>query len=196
VKLGPREKRLLAIAAVVVGIVVVYRLIAGLGPATAPEAGGRATQARRGAAGDVDTVVEVNVAALAPDEGGFEVGRDPFRYGAVPTPVPPPPPPPPPPEPRFDPTPDPNYVPPPPPPPTPPPPPSIDHLRFLGTFGPARARIAVIASGPEIYNVREGAVLEQQFVVRQIGYESVAIGFVDFPDAAPRRLAAGGFPGS
>jgi hypothetical protein len=46
-------------------------------------------------------------------------------------------------------------------------------------------------SGGEIYNVREGAILEGKFIVQEIGFESVAIAFVGFPDP-PVRLAAGG----
>ena len=45
-------------------------------------------------------------------------------------------------------------------------------------------------SGEELYNVREGAVLEGKFIVQEIGFESVAIAFVGFPDAPP--AAAGG----
>jgi hypothetical protein len=79
-----------------------------------------------------------------------------------------------------------------PPPPPVPQPPSADHLRYLGSFGPPARRIAVVLSGDELHNVRQGAVLEGKFIVREIGYESLAIAFVGFPDAEPRRLPAGG----
>ena len=80
------------------------------------------------------------------------------------------------------------------PPPTPPPPtpPPLDHLRFLGSFGPPDRRIAVVMSGEELHNVREGAVLEGKFIVHEIGYESLAIAFVGFPQEPPRRLPVGG----
>jgi hypothetical protein len=121
---------------------------------------------------------------LRPQENRYGIGRDPFSYEPDPPPPTPPPPPPTPP-----PTPPPNVPPPPPPPPQPPP---IGHLKYLGSFGPPSARIAVIMSGSELYNVRQGAVLEGKFIVQEIGFESVAIGFVGFPDAPPQRLAAGG----
>ena len=79
-----------------------------------------------------------------------------------------------------------------PPPPPVPQPPSTDHLRYLGSFGPPDRRIAVVIAGGELHNVREGAVLEGRFIVREIGYESLAIAFVGFPEAEPRRLPAGG----
>jgi hypothetical protein len=70
-------------------------------------------------------------------------------------------------------------------------PPSADHLRFLGRFGPTSRPIAVVVSGQEIVNVREGEVVEGKFIIREIGFESVLLGFVGFPDAAPRRLPIG-----
>jgi hypothetical protein len=71
-------------------------------------------------------------------------------------------------------------------------PPSAAHLRYLGNFGPPERRIAVVLSGDQLHNVRQGAVIEGQFIVQEIGYESLAIGFVGFPDAPPQRLPAGG----
>ena len=187
-KVGPREKRLLGVLAGVIALVFVVRFAGGRAGTAAPGATG-APAGGEAAAPALREVVELDLGALDPRTGDYNLDRDPFRYGALPTP--PPPPPPPPPTPRPVPTPRPEDLGPPPPPP-PPPPPSPDHLRFLGTFGPPSARIAVIVSGDEIYNVREGAVLEDKFVVQEIGYESVAIAFVGFPDAPPRRLAAGG----
>jgi hypothetical protein len=68
------------------------------------------------------------------------------------------------------------------------------NLRYLGSFGPERARIAVFVGpgGGEVLNAREGDVLEGKFIVERIGYESVDLKFVGFPDAPARRLAAGG----
>jgi hypothetical protein len=37
-----------------------------------------------------------------------------------------------------------------------------------------------------------GDVLEDQFIVSHIGYESVDIKYVDFPDLPARRLPVGG----
>lgn len=64
-------------------------------------------------------------------------------------------------------------------------------MTYLGSFGPASRRIAVFTDGEEIYNALVGDVLAGQFVVQDIGYESVAIAFVEFPDEPPRRFAIG-----
>jgi hypothetical protein len=60
---------------------------------------------------------------------------------------------------------------------------------YLGSFGPARLRIAVFTDGQKVWNAREGEVLEGKFVVAQIGFESVDIRFVGFPDWPAERLA-------
>lgn len=70
-------------------------------------------------------------------------------------------------------------------------PPQID-LSYLGSFGPDDRQIAVFTDGKKIYNAFEGDVLEGKFIVAKIGYESVDIAFVGFPDAPPRRLPIGG----
>lgn len=77
------------------------------------------------------------------------------------------------------------------PPPPPEPQPPAFEMTYLGSFGPADRRIAVFADGEEIFNALVGDVLADQFVVADIGYESVAIAFVDFPDEPPRRFAIG-----
>ena len=64
-------------------------------------------------------------------------------------------------------------------------------LKFLGSFGPPQARLAVFSDGKTIYNVREGGVLQGKFVVARIGVESADIKFVGFPDYPPQRLAPG-----
>jgi hypothetical protein len=185
--LGPRERRLLIGLVAVTGLAVLVRW----GGADANPLVDAGARGRGSAAGPeeapVREVVPLDVGALRPHEGRFEVGRDPFRYGPIPTPPPPPPPPPAPPPPPIV-----EVAPPPPPRPPVPQPPSSSHLRFLGSFGPADRRIAVVLSGEELHNVREGAVLEGRFVVQEIGYESLAIAFVGFPDAPPVRLPAGG----
>jgi hypothetical protein len=77
------------------------------------------------------------------------------------------------------------------PPPPPPPQPPPFTLKFLGTFGPPQARIAVFSDEKSIYNVREGGVLQGKFLVARIGLESADIQFVGFPDVPPQRLAPG-----
>jgi hypothetical protein len=65
-------------------------------------------------------------------------------------------------------------------------------FQFLGSFGPEEKRVAVFSDQTEIFNVLEGDVFKEAFVVRKIGYESADIGWVDFPNEPARRLAAGG----
>jgi hypothetical protein len=67
-------------------------------------------------------------------------------------------------------------------------------LTYLGSFGPKSRRIAVFAdeSGENLYNARTGEVLEGKFIVDRIGYESVDLKFVGFPDEPARRLPIGG----
>ena len=121
-----------------------------------------------------DQIVDLALQQLERKPAVFEPGRDPFRFQRKEAPKPPPPPPPPraatpakprPPEPTF---------------------------QFLGSFGPEEKRVAVFSDQSEIFNVLEGDVFKEAFVVKKIGYESADIGWVDFPDEPARRLAAGG----
>ncbi|HKV12524.1 MAG TPA: hypothetical protein VJ725_30545 [Thermoanaerobaculia bacterium] len=59
---------------------------------------------------------------------------------------------------------------------------------YLGNFGPANKRIAVFSDGKREYNVQEGEVLDKKFIVARIGYESVDIKFVGFPNEPAKRL--------
>lgn len=182
-----RKKALLGLLG---GSLVLALVIRGGGGSESPSGGG-GLRARPQApeAPLVTEVVALELERLDPETGAYQVGRDPFRFADPPRVEPPPPPPPPPRPPRV-------VEPPPPPPPQDlgppqPVPPSMEHLRFLGRFGPSRRPIAVVVSGEEILNVREGDVVEGMFIVREIGYESVVIGFVGFSDAPPRRLPIG-----
>ena len=65
-------------------------------------------------------------------------------------------------------------------------------LKFLGSFGSRHKRLAVFSDGVEIFNALEGGVLKDHFVIRQIGFESVDVGYLDYPDEPAIRLAAGG----
>jgi hypothetical protein len=112
-----------------------------------------------------------------------DTGRDLFDL-REPTKKPPPtpfPPPPPPGDARF-------IGPLPPPPPTPTPRPPEVTFKFVGTFGPKGQPIAVIQEGDKVYNVRAGDVLFDKFVLRSVGYESIDIGFVGFPETESRRI--------
>jgi hypothetical protein len=70
-------------------------------------------------------------------------------------------------------------------------PPPVDVV-FLGSFGPERRRLGVFSDGSDIFNVLQGDVLKDKFVVVKIGYETADLGFVGFPDAPAQRLEIGG----
>lgn len=76
-------------------------------------------------------------------------------------------------------------------PPPPPPPPDFE-LTYLGSFGPESRKIAVFTDGEEIYNALVGDVLAGQFEVAEIGFESVTITYVDFPDVPAKQVGLGG----
>jgi len=79
--------------------------------------------------------------------------------------------------------------PPPPPPPTPAPP-EIS-FKFIGSFGPKEAPIAVLVLGDQTVNARVGDTVFERFIVRKVGYESVDVGFVGFPPSEVRRVGLG-----
>ncbi len=189
--LGTREKRLLLLLAVVAAVFALSRWGRSLLPGGAGE--DATTPAARLSSKGLE-VVELRTDALDAPTGQYRAGgRDPFHYGP----------------------------PPPPPPPTPeelaalerarreqeearqreeaarrewesrPHPPAVDVV-YLGSFGPAGRRIAVFSDGQNIYNALEGETLAGKFIVQRIGYESVDLKFVGFPDEPAKRLAAGG----
>ena len=180
-KLGSREKALLGlliVGALAQGARMLLPLLQGDGLAAAvpgAPSGGARQQAE---AVKLAEALKLDLDALAANEGEIEIGRDPFRFAAPPPPPPPPPRPAPPP-------------PAPPPPPLGPQPPPVD-VTFLGSFGPPQRRIAVFTDGKTIYNALRGEVLSGKFVVHAIGYESVDLTFVGFPEVPPERLAVGG----
>ncbi len=199
-KLSERERRLVGVFGILAALFAVrllWRLASSSGPVarTAVSSGaGAARTARAPRAGAENlplSVVAVRTDRLDPSvEGQLEVGRDPFRFGAPPPPPPPPP-------------------------PTAeelereqlareererlrqlafeqaqiPKPPEVT-LRFLGSFGTRDRRIAVFAdaAGDNVYNALAGDTLEGKFIVDSIGFESVDLKFVDFPDFPARRL--------
>lgn len=173
-----RQRLLLAVPLVVVAVFAVTRLPSLLGPG---EGGGPGFGT--GAGVGEARVAELDVARLDAAPRDYSPGRDPFRYYDPPPPPQPPPPPPPPVE----------VVETPPPPPvdTGPQLPEID-LTYLGSFGPQERPIAVLTSGETIHNAVQGEIVEGKFVIVNIGLESVDLGYVDFPDEPPARLAVGG----
>jgi len=113
-------------------------------------------------------------------------GRNPFAWGVPPTPTPDyeatrtytPPPTPVPRTPRPTATPDPNRT---------PPPPRFERL-YLGNFGPQRLPVVVFRNGEKVEIAVPGMVLDDKFVVRGIGLESVEIGFVGYPEEVSTRV--------
>jgi hypothetical protein len=130
----------------------------------------------------------VSVEDLKPPRAGraADDGRNIFDL-RVPTLPPPPtatPPPPPPPAPGSA-----AFVGPLPPPlPTPTPLPPEINFKFIGTFGPRDRPIAVLLMGDQLLNAHVGDVVFDRFILRNIGYESVDVGFVGYPPASTRRL--------
>lgn len=83
---------------------------------------------------------------------------------------------------------------PPPPKPLGPEPPPVD-VFYIGSFGHSDNPIAVfIDADKSIFNALEGDLVKDKFEVQNIGYESVDLLFVGFPDERPVRLAIGGRP--
>ena len=72
-------------------------------------------------------------------------------------------------------------------------PPAVD-IVYLGTLGRDDDPVAVFSDGTEIYNALKGDLVKDLFEVQRIGYESVDLGFVGFPDEPAVRLAIGGRP--
>jgi hypothetical protein len=70
-------------------------------------------------------------------------------------------------------------------------PPAVE-LVYLGSFGLPGREIAVFSDGKEIINAFQGDVVQREFVIRRIGFESADIGFVNFPEVPAKRLAVGG----
>lgn len=80
-----------------------------------------------------------------------------------------------------------------PPPPPPPQPPAFNYT-YMGSFGTPQRPIAAFSRDGQIVNVRVGETFGGQFILRNIGIESVDIGFVGFPPDARKRIAVGSAP--
>ncbi len=185
-----RRKQLLLALLVVLLVGFGGRLLRQLG---ASGSGGSAGSAAASAGGlsrrtPLSEVIDLRLQDLQADAGRYRPGRDPFRYGEARRPPLPPP--------------DPGIaeaarraveaapsqaVTLPPPAAQPPP---IDVV-YLGSFGPRDGRLAVFSDGQEIFNVFEGDALKGKFIVESLGYESVDLRFIGFPDAPPQRLGVG-----
>ncbi len=204
-KLGSRRQAILLAALAVVLVLAVVRWGPGTGSAAVPvstaaarpKPGGDSSGdeapsfAGRGKRAAVKEVNPDDVPALDPKDfeahkprgAAPESGRDLFGLAdptkrPVPTPTPAPPAPG-----------DVRFVGPlPPPPPTPTPRPPDIGFKFLGTFGPKDRPIAVVQQGDQVMNVRTGDTLFGKFILKKVGYESIDVGFVGFPETETRRL--------
>ena len=199
--ISARERRLLALLGLLAAVAAFRWLWKAASAPPPPSGASVAVVSPRGARGgrtaaeaQPTTVVELEVARLDSPPRDFEVGRDLFRFGPPPAPPPPPP-------------------------PTAeelaerrrqeearrlreleaarlaaiPKPPRVT-LRYLGSFGPEGAKIAVLTdrAGTSLWNARVGDIIEGKFIVAAIGLESVDLKFVGFEDAPAARLAVGG----
>ncbi|MEM9558321.1 MAG: hypothetical protein AAGC60_28975 [Acidobacteriota bacterium] len=179
--LDPARQRQLAIALVVLLVVLVGWRFGGesvVGWLRGDDPSARRAQRTRLLADQ--QIVDVRLDALGGQAGTYQPDRNLFRYGEPPRQAPPPrsprplaPPPPvvapPPPEPTI----------------TVPRPPPVS-IELIGIFGPERRRIAVFRDGEEIVNALRGDEIKNQFILNEIGFQSVVLGFVGFPDDTER----------
>ncbi len=68
-----------------------------------------------------------------------------------------------------------------------PPPPPFDR-EYIGFLGPSRLSVAVFRKNNEIEVVPIGNTIDDTFIVREIGLESVQIGFVGYPEKETTRV--------
>ncbi len=147
-----------------------------------------------GSAGEVayaaGTVPALDLAALTPlPETSAKFQRNPFTFGRPPTPTP-------------------NLTPRPtlPPRPTrrpwPTPTPYVVHTKdgrtlgppprftaqYIGYFGPSNLPIAVFKEKNQIEIAPQGGVLNDVFLIRKVGYDSVEIGYVGYPEEVTKRV--------
>jgi hypothetical protein len=146
-----------------------------------PDSRGARTR-RRAATPRPDEIPPLSRELLYPSRraGAGDTGRDLFDL-REPTPVPPP-------LPTPAPTIPPMHGPLPPPPPTPTPAPPEPTFKLIGIFGPRDRPIATLINGDEQILAREGDVVLGRWIIRKVGYESIDVGFVNFPPTESRRL--------
>ncbi|MEO1082835.1 MAG: hypothetical protein AAFY88_01195 [Acidobacteriota bacterium] len=181
----PRQKQILAALLAVAALMFIWQVAAPafMGWINEGAAARKADRSAERTASITQRPVErVRMEDLQREGATYRPKRNIFRY-APPKPVAPPP--------RV--VPPPRVAPPPPPPPQPPPPPTGPvpppvNFTLLGLFGPEDGRIAVLVDGEEIINARLDDVVKDEYVIADIGFEVVDIGFVNFPETSPVRL--------
>ena len=169
----------LAVVLVVLALVLVYQFVLGGGATGPPEYAVQAVAPQRGAspprgAAAALAVPDIRLAALKVTGPAPEASaRNPFRVK-----------PPPPARPGAA-SANPDQ------PPPPPPPPPIT-LRFIGLVNPGTAagRIAVLASGPDVFFGRDGDIIDGRYKIVSIGAESVVVSYAD--GRGTRRIALTG----
>jgi hypothetical protein len=65
------------------------------------------------------------------------------------------------------------------------------NYKYIGTFGSAANPIATFSGNGAIINVRVGETIDGKFILKNIGIESVDIGFVGFPPNKTTRVPLG-----
>lgn len=166
----------------VLGVLLVYLAWSRL---VAPNFGGGATEFG-GAAGrefHAQQIVELRADLLQAQTGQYKGGRNVFEYHRKRRPKPKPKPEPRKPEPEVK-----QAAASEPPAPKPP----AFNMNYLGSFGPRERPIAVFVQGEDLYNLRVGDVVAEEFVLVRVGFESADIGFVNFPSVEPKRVAIAG----
>ena len=179
-KLERRERTLLAVLGVVLLVFLGFRLGPLLGSLTGGDGEGGLPSFEAAAQGEVE-----QLQPLSPELHDYRVERNPFHFYE-------PPPPPPPPRPRIEPRPQPPPPPPREPEPDPGPQPPVLSFSYLGSFGPREGRIGVLTDAQGgLYNVRVGDEVGDVVRVANIGYESIDLQYLDFPDLPAVRLEVG-----
>lgn len=69
-------------------------------------------------------------------------------------------------------------------------PPPIN-FKYLGSFGPRGRMLAVILNDEQILDVFEGDIFMEKFIVKNIGLETLEVGFVGFPDDEIQKVEVG-----
>jgi hypothetical protein len=68
-----------------------------------------------------------------------------------------------------------------------PPPPHFNRV-YIGYFGPKKRPVAVFRKGTEVEVALTGGVIDDTFIVRDVGYDDVQIGYVGYPEEVTTRV--------